>query len=182
MRLNIKIISWFAIAILLVTLIIKMTNLPAAFSFNSRLTLSIIFSLTTVIIGGIILAILTNLLLKKNSFWHFFRIWSLLILTGLHIYFYSPPLKIIIPNNYSGEINLLVFPNSKKDLNINQDGIGYINESILLKSRGDKKPIVYYRNGKKVSPDRIIGYDSIFFYGRTTINQKKALTFKVVAE
>ena len=182
MKLLPKILSWLFVIILFITLIVRMVNIPSAFGSEFVLVLSIFFCLLFVLIGGPILTGLSYFLFKKRSFGFVFRLWASFILIGLHIYFYSPPLKIIIPNNFSGEINLIVDPNENQNLNINEDGIGYIKESILLKSRGDKKPYVYFKSGEKISAGRIIGYDSIFFYGRSSIEGIGALTFKVLPE
>lgn len=174
-----KILSWFLLITLFVTLIVRMVNIPSAMDSEFVLWVSIFYCLLFVLIGGPILAGLTYSLFKTKSFGFVFLLWATFILIGLHIYFYSPPLKIIVPDNFSGEINLIVDPNEKQNLNINEDGIGYIKESILLKSRGDKKPCVYFKNGKKVSDDSVIGYDSIFFYGRKLIDGMHSLTFKI---
>lgn len=177
-----KIFSWLLIIILFITLIVRMVNIPSAFGNEFVLVVSIFFCLLFVLIGGPILTGLTYFLFKKRSFGFVFRLWVSFILIGLHIYIYSPPLKITIPNDFSGEINLIVDPESKQNLNINENGIGYIKESILRKARGDKKPRVYFKSGKKISTDRIIGYDSIFFYGRSSIEGKQVLTFKILPQ
>ena len=177
-----KIFSWLLLITLFITLIVRMINIPSAFGGEFVLAMSIFFSLLFVLIGGPILAGLTLFLFKKRSFGFVFRLWASFILIGLHIYFYSPPLKITIPDNFSGDINLIVDPENKQNLNINENGIGYIKESILYSSRVDKKPRIFFNNGTKVTTERIIGYDSIFFYGRNTIRDRTVLTFKILPD
>lgn len=177
-----KILSWLLVITLFVTLIVRMENIPSAYGGGVTWVLSIFFSLVFVLIGGPILTGLTYFLFKKRSFGFVFRLWASFILICLHIYFYSPPLKITIPDNFYGEINLIVVPNKEQNLNINKDGIGYVRESSLRNSIGDKKPRVYYKSGKKISAHRIMGFDSIFFYGRNSIKDMRALTFKVLPE
>lgn len=180
MKSLLKIFSWLLVITLFVTLIVRMVNIPSAFSSEFVLVVSIFYCLLFVMIGGPILTGLSYFLFKKRSFGFIFRLWASLILISLHIYFYSPPLKITIPNDFSGEINLIVDLEKRQNLNINENGIGYIKESILHTSRADKKPRVFFNNGTKVKSARIIGYDSIFFYGRNTIGNRTSLTFKIL--
>lgn len=175
-----KILSWLFLITLFITLIVRMGNIPSAFGSDFVIGVSIFFCLLVVLIGAPILTGLTFFLFKERSFGFIFRLWVSFILIGLHIYIYSPPLKITIPDNFSGQINLIVDKEHKQNLNINEDGIGYVKESILQKLRGNKKPHVYFNNGKKISADRIIGYDSIFFYGRSTFEDMRTLTFRVL--
>src|SRR5699024_8976633 len=140
------------------------------------------FSLLFVLIGGPIVAGLILFLNKKRSFEFVFKVSVFFILIGMHIYFYSPPLKIIIPKNFSGQVNLIVDLDKKQNLNIDENGIGYIKKSILNKSRVDKKPRVFLNNGKRVPAEKIIGYDSIFFYGRNSSKGRTVLTFKILPD
>jgi hypothetical protein len=183
MKTKYKRILWLILTILFVTLIIKMAYLPSAYGFWFPFLWSFIFCAIVVGVAGIfITAVLRLILDMKFTFWTLFSIVSLAITIGLHIYFYFPPLKIIVPNNFAGEINLVVHPNNKKNLKIDTNGTGFITKSIYTNSRGDKKPNVYYQNGVKVLPERIIGYDSIFFYGRGNYNGKYTLKFKIKRE
>ncbi|PHQ28096.1 hypothetical protein [Leeuwenhoekiella nanhaiensis] len=176
-------ILWLILTILFVTLIIKMTNLPSAYGFWFPFILSSLFCLVAIGIGGIIMAGLLKAVLNYEiKFWNLFSITSLIITTGLHVYFHYPPLKIIVPNNFAGEVTLVVDPNNKKTLIIDSDGTGYITESIYSNSSGDKKPNVYFQNGEKISENRIVGYDSLFFYGRGNYNGKYTLKFEIKRE
>lgn len=110
-----------------------MANLPSAYGFWFPFLLSFIFCAIGIGVGGIIIAgILQLILKKKHKFWTLFNIASLVITIGLHIYFYFPPLKIIVPNNFAGEINLIVHPDNEKNLTIDSNGTGYITESIYI--------------------------------------------------
>ncbi len=183
MKTKYKRILWLILTILFVTLIIKMANLPSAYGFWFPFLLSSIFCLVGIGIGGTILAAILKVVLKNElKFWTLFSIASLVITIGLHIYFHFPPIKIIVPNNFSGEVNLVVDPNNDKNLTIDSDGTGYITESIYLNSSGDKKPNVYFQNGEKISENRIVGYDSLFFFGRGNYNGKKTLKFNIKSE
>nr|WP_293304359.1 hypothetical protein [Allomuricauda sp.] len=172
-------ILWLISSILFVTLLIKMANLPSAYGFWFPFILSFIICGIGVSIVGAILAAFLQPILKKYTFWTLFAVVSSIITIGLHIYIYSPPLKIIVPDNFVGEINLVVHPKNEKNLKINSNGTGYITESIYLSSSGNKKPNVYFKNGERVSPKRIIGYDSLFFYDRRNFNGQNALNFKI---
>ncbi|PRX56658.1 hypothetical protein [Flagellimonas meridianipacifica] len=175
-------VLWLILVILFITLIVRMAYLPSAYGFWFPFILTFIICGVGVGAVGAILAGILDLVLKKYTFQKLFIILSSIIVVGLHIYVYAPPLKIIVPNDFTGEVNLVVHPDNEKNLRIDSNGIGYITKSIYIGSRGDKKPWVYLQNGERVYPKRIVGYDSLFFFGHGSFNGKAALKFKVEKE
>jgi hypothetical protein len=171
-----KEIQWILI-ILYVFLVIRMALLPSSYGFWFPFVLSFL------VIGigiGVIAALIylgISLFSKKVEFNDILLSVSLILVLACHLFVYFPPLKIIVPNNFSGEVNLVVHPENKKKLIIDSNGVGFIPKSIFLNSTGDKKPIVYYQNGKTIPAEKIIGFDSIFFYGEGRYNGKEALKF-----
>lgn len=156
-----------------------MAFIPSAYGYwFPFLMCLVIFGIGIAIAGGLLAATL-NLILKKYTFQKLFVVVNSIIIIGLHIYIYLPPLEIIIPDNYNGEVSLIVHPENEENLTVNQDGIGYITQSIFNGTRGDKKPNVFFQNGEQVDPNRIIGYDSLFFYGNENLDGKNALKFKI---
>src|SRR4051812_35292282 len=78
-------------------------------------------------------ALTIGFLFKKvlNSGWHIMTFTSV-IMTGICLIFYAsqfkPSYKIIIPESYNGEVNLLVSNEQTNDFKVNKFGIGYINQ------------------------------------------------------
>ena len=84
-----------------------------------------------------------------------------LSLLYFNIYFYSPTLKITVPNNYNGEINLVLANIDENRLNIDENGSGYINEKTFNKTY--TKPFVRYRSGNDLSK-QLKGCNNLIFW------------------
>ena len=106
---------------------------------------------------SLLAGVLTKALLKSG--WHvliFTSITMTVICFTFYISEYKPTYKIIIPDNYAGEVNLLVTDEKNNDFNINKFGIGYINQPtykngfhpIIIKGQQDiSKEIHHYSTG-----------------------------------
>ena len=75
---------------------------------------------------------------------------------------YKPTYKIIIPDNYNGEVKLLVSNENINDFNINKYGIGYISQKTF--KNGFQPKVI--KGGQNIT-SQIKGY-SIGAYATTT--------------
>ena len=106
---------------------------------------------------SLLFGFLTKALLRSS--WHVLTFTSI-VMTVISITFcvieHKPSYKIIVPDNYVGEVKLLVSNENDNDLKINQFGIGYINQqtyrngfrSIIIKGQQDiSKKVTGYSTG-----------------------------------
>ena len=84
-----------------------------------------------------------------------------LSLLYFNIYFYSPTLKITVPNKYNVEINLVLANIDENRLNIDENGSGYINKKTFNKTY--TKPFVRYRSGNDLSK-QLKGCNNLIFW------------------
>ena len=101
-----------------------------------------------------VLSFLLGLILKKiiKSSWHiltFASIFVICISLTFIISQYKPTYKIIIPDSYSGTINLIMTGENENDFDINNFGIGYITEDTYY--NGFYPKII--KNGKDITKD-----------------------------
>jgi len=111
------------------------------------------------------IALLAGFLAKTllKSGWHVLTFTSIamtVICLAFYISEYKPTYKIIIPDNYTGEVKLLVTDGKSNDFNISKFGIGYINQQtyknrfrpIIIKGQQDiSKEIRNYSIGSYVT-------------------------------
>ena len=133
------------------------------------------------IISSLIITTILYFILKRKYFITLLTIISTFSFIGLHYYFYSPTLEIVVPNGYSGKINLVLSDLDDNILNVDKNGIGYINEWTFNKTYS--KPIVRQANGQKLE-NYIVGYNSSSFFAKEKsccIGDKEieSLTFKI---
>ena len=103
---------------------------------------------------------------------------------GFNFHFYSPTLKIVVPTNYTGEINLVVANINDNILNVDEDRIGYINEMTFDKTY--RKPIVIDRNGNDLSK-QLKGFNNLIFWTNPEhcciqLNAIKSLNFEILPQ
>lgn len=114
-----------------------------------------------------LVALLIGYLIKGvlNSGWHTMT-FAALVMTVICIIFYAsqyrPSYKIMIPDKYVGEVRLLVSNEQQNDFNVNNFGIGYINQDIY--KNGFRPRVI--KGGQDIS-DQISGY-SISSYATTS--------------
>lgn len=168
---------------LLATLIYKLTEVPGGM-FLSGLFLGGIW-IALILIGGLLVTWLTKLILKDLQFWTFYYILTIMAFGFFHYQIYSPTIKIIVPENYTGEVNLIRSNVTENMLTLDTNGIGYLNEWTF--NHLYSKPIVVDENGKNLT-EQCVGFNPTTFFalGTTTTaeNQRviKSLTFDIVPE
>jgi hypothetical protein len=146
--------------LLLATLVYKLTAIPGGMILPGWFLGGML--LVGVIIVGLVLTGLLKLLFKKTSFLALFFIVSTAAFSFLHYYFYSPKLKITIPNGYCGQISLVKSNASNNVLTVDSNGIGY-----LTKWTFDKlylKPTVIQQDGKNIDKN-LVGFNPSTFFG-----------------
>lgn len=177
---NLKVIFGAISILLLVGLIIKLAGVPGG------LVLSALFSggmvLIGIIIGCLVIALFLNLFLKKYSFLTFCFFLSSIAFIFFYYQLYSPTLKSIVPDGYTGDVNLVLSNVDKNILTIDSNGIGYLTERTF--KRLWTKPNVYTTTGHKIN-DFCVGFNPSTFWGLSKYccvygKEIKSLSFEIV--
>ena len=145
---------------LLVTLIVKLTNVPGGMILSGLFLGGVL--LFGILIGSLILAGILKLVFKKSSFLTLLSIVTTIVFICFHYYLYSPTLKIIVPNGYTGAVNLVLSNVGDNILTVDSNGIGYLNKWTFEKTYS--KPIVQQANGRSLDSD-CVGFNSSTFWG-----------------
>jgi hypothetical protein len=181
MNRNLKITTGIISLGLLATLIYKLTDVPGGMFLSGLFLGGMVIAL--ILVGGLILTWLTKLISKRLPFWTVYFTITAIAFAVFHYQLYSPTLKIVVPENYTGEINLVKSNVSENILTVDSNGIGYLNEWTFNKLYS--KPIVVDENGKDLS-EQCVGFNSSTFFGLGTStsseNNKgiKLLSFEIV--
>lgn len=145
---------------LLTTLIIRLTTVPGGM-FLSGLALGTMWIILIQLTCLLLTAILRKFL-KTFSFLTIFFCMTVLGFSYFHYKLYSPTLTIIVPANYSGEVNLVLADIKENVLTIDTNGIGYINQWTFDKTY--TRPIVKDENGKDLD-SLLVGFNPTSFWG-----------------
>jgi hypothetical protein len=105
---------------------------------------------------ALLIGYLTKVML--NSGWHTMT-FAALIMTGICLAFYArqfkPSYKIVVPDNYVGEVRLLVSHENQNDFEVNSFGIGYITQNLY--KNGFRPKVI--KGGLDIS-DHVSGYST----------------------
>ncbi len=176
---KLKIIFGILPGILLVTLSIKLTKVPGGMILPSWFLGGMI--IIGIILGCLIVSGILKLIFKKISYLTFFFATLSFSFLAFHYKLYSPTLEIIVPNDYRGEVYLVLSNIDHNILIIDQNGIGYLNEWTFNKTY--TRPVVKQMNGKNLDKYLIAYTPSGFFGGGKAccINKQqiKVLSFKI---
>ena len=126
MNRNLKIATGLVSLGLLATLIYKLTEIPGGMILSGLFLGGMVIVL--ILVGGLILTWLTKLISKRLPFWTVYFTITAIAFSVFHYQLYSPTLKIVVPENYTGEINLVKSNVSENILTVDSNGIGYLNE------------------------------------------------------
>ncbi len=159
---------------LLVTLIYKLTYIPGGMILSGLFLGGIVIVL--ILVGGLFLTRLTKLFSKRMSFWTIYFAITAIAFAVFHYQIYSPTLKIVVPENFTGQISLVKSNLKENILTVDSNGIGYLNSWTFNKL--NSKPIVVDINGKDLS-QQCVGYNPSSFFGLgTSANAEKKLEIK----
>jgi hypothetical protein len=151
---KLKIIFGILSVLLLITLLYKLKDIPGGMIL-SGLFLGLMM-LVGIILGCLIFAGILRLIFKRMSFLTLLFIMTTISFSAFHYKLYSPTLTIIVPNGYSGEINLVLSNVKENILTVDSNGIGYINEWTFNKTYS--RPIVKQIDGKNLDKS-LVGFN-----------------------
>lgn len=165
--------------VLLTTLLFKLTNIPGGMILSGFFLGGIM--IIGIIIICLILSGLIKLIFKKTSYFTLMFITTSISFLAFHYQIYSPTLTIIVPNNYKGEINLVLSNVDDNILTVDSNGIGYLTEWTFNKTYS--RPIVKQINGKNLDKN-LVGFNPSTFFGTTLGggNSIKSLSFEIVPD
>jgi hypothetical protein len=123
---KLKILFGLLSVVLLITLLFKLTTVPGGMIL-SGLFLGGMY-IFGIIIVCLILSVLLKLIFKKTSYLTLMLVTTSISFLAFHYQLYSPTLTIIVPNNYKGEINLVLSNVDDNILTVDSNGIGYLNK------------------------------------------------------
>ncbi|MET3732720.1 hypothetical protein [Moheibacter stercoris] len=174
-----KVIIGIISTFLIICFLNQLRNLPGGFFFSGLFYAIII--LIIVLISILILAFILKFIFKKADYLKRVLISCIIILSFSIYKLYSPTLKIIVPKNYSGEVNLTLSNLNHNELNIDKNGIGYITKWTFEKTY--TKPKVYDSDGKNLEK-HLLSYDNNKFWGKSigTGNTIKSLNFEIAKD
>lgn len=181
MNRNIKISTGLISMGILATLIYKLTEVPGGMILSGLFLGGMVIAL--ILIGGLILIWLTKLIVKKLHFWTAYFTLTTIAFVVFHYHLYSPTLKIVVPENYTGQISLIKSNVTKNILTVDSNGIGYLNEWTFNKLYST--PIVIDEEGKDLA-EQCVGFNPSTFFGLgTSISSEsneeiKSLSFEIV--
>ncbi len=179
---KLKILFGTTSLLLLFTVIIKLNYVPGGMILSGLFLGGML--LVGILMGCLVLASILKLIFKFTSFLTLFAIITTISLLIFRYQLYSPTLKIIVPNNYVGEINLVRSNVEENILVVDSNGVGYLNEWTFKKTY--TKPIVERVNGKRLDAELVWYNPSAFwarvksccFHGRNI----ESLSFKILSE
>ena len=146
---------------LLTTLIIRLTTVPGGMIL-SGLALGTMW-IILILLTCLILTAIFRKFLKTFSYLTIFFFTTALGFSYFHYKLYSPTLTIIVPANYSGDVDLVLADIKENILTIDTNGIGYINQWTFDKTY--TRPIVKDENGKDID-SLLIGFNPTSFWGK----------------
>lgn len=144
---------------LLTTLVIRLTNVPGGM-FLSGLALGTMWIIVIVLACLIFTAILKRIF-KTQSFLTILFLTTTIGFTYFHYKLYSPTLTIVVPTNYSGEVDLVLANVSDNILTLDTNGIGYIDQWTFDKTY--TRPIVIDQDGNNLD-SLLIGFNPTSFW------------------
>jgi hypothetical protein len=157
---NLKIIFGIISALLLISLITKLTTIPGGLILSGGF-LGGMF-IVAILIACFLIALLLKSIIKRYSFLTLYLILISISFIAYHYQLYSPTLKIIVPDGYVGQINLVESNVDQNILRLDSNGIGYLNKWTFNKLY--LPPEVYTTSGKNII-NLCVGFNPSVFFG-----------------
>lgn len=158
---KLKIIFGLLSAGLLITLLIKLTNVPGGMILSGLFLGGMMIA--GIIVGCLIVSGILTLIFKRISFLTILSTTTTISFLAFHYQLYSPTLTITVPNGYRGEINLVLSNVEENILTVDSNGIGYLTEWTFDKTYS--RPIVKQTDGKNLD-EYLIGFNPSTFFGK----------------
>lgn len=144
---------------LLTTLFFKLTNVPGGM-FLSGLALGTMW-IIIIVLACLILTAILNRVFETKSFLTILFLTTIIGFAYFHYKLYSPTLTIVVPTNYSGEVDLVLANVTENILTLDKNGIGYINQWTFDKTY--TRPIVVDQDGNNLDSS-LIGFNPTSFW------------------
>jgi hypothetical protein len=157
---NLKILFGILSAFLLITLIITLTTVPGGLIL-SGLVLGGMF-IIGILIACLLITLLLKLFIKKYSFSTLYFILISISFLAYHYQVYSPTLKIVVPDNYTGEVSLVLSNVDNNILTVDSNGVAYVSKWTFNKTWSE--PEVFTTSGKKINK-QCVGFNPSTFWG-----------------
>lgn len=159
--LKLKYIFGLTSLLLLIGMLYKIIKLPGGLILPGYFMGGML--LIGILVGCLIITAIARLIFKRNSFLTLFAIVATIAFLGSHYYLYSPTLKIVVPKDYIGKINLVLSNVDKNILIIDSNGIGYINKWTFEKTY--MPPVVVDNEGISLNK-QCVGFNPSTFRGK----------------
>tara|TARA_B110000211_G_scaffold231093_1_gene291964 strand:+ start:2399 stop:3034 length:636 start_codon:yes stop_codon:yes gene_type:complete len=149
--------------VLFATLVYKLIDFPGGMILSGLFIGGIMIVL--ILMGVTVLTGVIFIVAKKLDFWTVFFALTTISFCVFHYQIYSPTLKIIVPENYTGQVCLVKSTVPEDILTLDSNGIGYLNH----RDFGDSytKPIVVDTKGNDLSK-QCVGFNPHTFYALGT--------------
>jgi hypothetical protein len=177
---NLKIIFGIISVVLFVSLLLKLTKVPGGLIL-SGLILGGMF-IVGIIISCFLITFILKYFLKNLSYSTIYFMTISVAFIAYHYHLYSPTLKIIVPDGYTGEVNLVLSNVDKNILTLDSNAIGYVNKWTFNKTYSP--PDVFTVSGQKIN-SQCIGFNQSTFFGLSKFccvdgKEIKSLSFEIV--
>lgn len=173
---NLKIIFGLLSVLLFIGLIYKLTKIPGGMILPGYFLGGLV--LIGILIICLIIAGIAKRIFERFSFLTFFAITTTIAFIGFHYYLYSPTLKIIVPNGYTGTINLVLSNVDENVLTVDSNGIGYLNRWTFEKTYS--KPIVQQIDGQSLDSN-CVGFNPSTFWSNSKFCCVSGKTIKSIS-
>jgi len=114
------------------------------------------------LIACLFITLLLKLFVKRYSFSTLYFVSISIAFIAYHYQLYSPTLKIIVPDGYSGEVSLVLSNVDQNILTVDSNGVGYVTKWTFNKTWS--QPNVFTASGKKINT-QCVGFNPSTFWG-----------------
>jgi hypothetical protein len=179
---TLKISSGLLSLVLLVTLILKLQNVPGGMILSGLFLGGMV--IIGILLGCIPVASLLKLLFKKSSYFTLYLISTVIAFLYFHYAWYSPTLKIIVPKGYKGQVNLVLANVKENILTLDTNGIGYITQWTI--DHIYSVPLVIDNDGQNLNK-LCVGFNPSTFWGTgktccVSGKQFESISFEIVSK
>lgn len=158
---KLKIITGLLSTFLAISLLVKLRYVPGGMILSGLVLGSML--MVAIIFGCLVVAGLIRLVTKKYSFFTLFSVATIISFLVFHYKLYSPTLKITVPKGFTGKVTLVLSKVDDNILNVDSNGIGYINQWTFDKTYTE--PNVFDTDGNNIK-ERLVGFNPSSFWAR----------------
>lgn len=157
---KLKIITGLLAAFLAISLLVKLRYIPGGMILSGLFLGSML--LVAIIFGCLVVAGILRLVTNKYFFFTLFSVATIISFLVFHYKLYSPTLKIIVPKGFTGKVILVLANVDENILNVDSNGIGYLNQWTFEKTYSE--PVVFDSDGNNIK-ERLVGFNPSAFWG-----------------